>query len=83
MQERDEVEVGATRGKRHDEVLTDALGREDGLRVATGMPQREDPVVIEDGVVEKEKAARAESGDVNAEINEKKLERHGDLGGEK
>lgn len=83
MQERDEVEIGATRGKRHDEVLTDALGREDGLRVATGMPHREEPVLVDEDVVHKEKAARAEAGDVNAEINEKKLARHGDLGGEK
>lgn len=78
----DGVEIGATKGKRHDQILTDTLGRERGLRVATGGSQWDGPVVVDEDVVEKRKAAGIEGSDVNAEINEKKLERHGDLGGE-
>lgn len=83
MQDPDETEIGATSGKRHDQVLTDALGREGGLRVATGASQWEKPVVVDKDVVEKEKAARAEATSENAEITRKKLERHGDVGGER
>ncbi|HWH07936.1 MAG TPA: hypothetical protein VNX21_01980 [Candidatus Thermoplasmatota archaeon] len=83
MQDRDEMEIGATSGKRHDEVLTQTLGRKDGLRVATGASQWDGPIVIDDGVVDKEKAARAEATSENAEITMKKIERHGDVGGER
>lgn len=83
MRDPDEEEIGATRGKRHDEVLKQTLGAERGGRVATGLSQWEGPVVIDDEVVEKEKAARAEATSENAEITMKKLERHGDVGGER
>ena len=82
MQDPDETEIGATRGKRHDQVLSETLGRERGLRVATGASQWDAPVVDE-GVVEKEKAARAEATSENQEITRTKLERHGDVGGER
>lgn len=83
MKDPHDVEVGATSGKRHDEVLAETLGRERGLRVATGASEWDGPIVIDDGVVEKDKAARAEATTENAEITLKKLERHGDVGGEK
>lgn len=83
MADPDEMEIGATRGRTHDEVLSEALGRERGLRNATGASEWDGPVVVDGDVVEKEKAARAEATSENAEITLKKLERHGDVGGER
>lgn len=83
MVDPDEKEIGATRGKTHDEVLSGTLGRERGLRSATGASEWDGPVVVDGDVVEKEKAGRAEATSENAEITLKKLQRHGDVGGER
>ena len=40
-------EIGATRGQKHDDVLQRTLGRERGLRVATGLASWE-PMVVGD-----------------------------------
>ena len=43
------VEIGATRGQEHYEVLERALGRHEGLCAATGVDARHEPLVVGGG----------------------------------
>lgn len=40
------VEIGATRGQEHREVLERALGHREGLYAATGVDGRHEPLVV-------------------------------------
>lgn len=83
---RDE-EIGATAGRSHRQILENTLGRERGMRVASGAPTNPElPAVEGDVAGDVPDAAPTRTDvdwDVQREINEKKIARHGDVGGER
>jgi len=82
-----ETEIGSTAGQDHDELLARTLGRERGLAAATCV-HWQDPVVVGDEFEVSKPDVAIEGGtgrtapkSPNEEFTEKKIERHGDVGG--
>jgi hypothetical protein len=81
-----EEEIGSTSGTTHDDLLARTLGRERGLDAATGVAYEQPEIVERKAAARPTHAVEGGAGrdapvPPNEEINEKKIERHGDIGG--